>query len=207
MIGTRTATCLIVTCLIVGCSPPTSRSTASVPLTGSHTPDALPSATPRPSASSTVDAAPPSSPPPSASPTAGPLTVEQAADAFLVLEQTMQLAREDAGTTFCRWSDTSKPPPCDAEIDVGTEYWAAVARAVGVYVDGMKAIRFPDGAAAEAAAEIDDAATVVRRALEAADATAVDTFMTLAAAAQAASETEFQTRQFLQEALGLPVGS
>lgn len=206
MVGTRSATCLIVAFLIVGCVPAASRSTASVPLVASHTADALHSATPRPPASATVEIEPPLSPSPAPSPTVGPLTVEQATHAFLILEQTLDLARGDASTTFCLWSDTSKPPPCDAEMDVGTEYWTAVGRAVGAYIDGLRATRFPDGAAAEAAAEIDDAATLLRRATSAADATSVDTFVTLAAAAQAASETESQTRQLLKNALGLPVG-
>ena len=118
----------------------------------------------------------------------------------------MNLARGEATTTICLWSDTSKPPPCDAEMDVGTEYWKAVARAVGEYLDGLRAIRFPDGAAAEAAAEIDDAATLLRRATAAADAASVDTYVTLAASAQAGSEAESQTRQLLKNALGLPVG-
>ena len=117
----------------------------------------------------------------------------------------MELGRGEAGTTYCLWSDTSKPPPCHTETDVGSEYWAAVARTVDAYVNGLRAIRFPEVAAAEAAAAIDDASTLLRRGLEAA-AASVDTYPTLAAAARAASETESQSRQALKNALGLPVG-
>lgn len=117
----------------------------------------------------------------------------------------MQTARGNANTKYCMWTGEGRPP-CEADRDVGAPYWAAVADAMGAYVKGLGAIRFPQVAGAEAIAEIDDSVIVVRRARAAADATSSSAFITLAAAAQAASETESQTRQLLKDALGLPVG-
>ena len=144
-------------------------------------------------------------PSPSASATPGPLTVREAGAALFDAER-RRVPAEDALSqkylsTPCVYSDE----PCNnkTEMEGGKEYWAAKAAVLSTYVDELKAIRFPDVAAAAAAAHIKATGIARDRALSASKATTVSTFNTRKAAAYRALDTS-ESNHELRIALGLP---
>ena len=140
----------------------------------------------------------------SASPTLGPLTVEEAGAALFAAERHRVPVEDPLSqkylSTPCVYSDER----CNkAEMKAGKEYWAAKAAVLRAYVDELKAIRFPDVAAAEAAAHIKATGIARARALSASKATTVSTFNTRKAAAYDALDTS-ESNHELHLALGLP---
>ena len=118
----------------------------------------------------------------------------------------MDAARGGANTKYCVWVDTAAPSPCTVDPRVGRPYWAAVERAVERYLDALRVIPFPAEAKSDARTEMDAASLLVLRARGASEATTKSGYVERARAAQAASESESQTRQRLKASLGLPVG-
>src|SRR4029077_9289716 len=160
--------------------------------------------TPIPVAPASASQTPSPHAPASASPTRGPLTVEEAGAALFAAERRRVPVEDPLSqkylSTPCVYSDE----PCNkTEMKAGKEYWAAKAAVLSTYVDELKAIRFPDVAAAEAAAHIKATGIARDRALSASKATTVSTFNTRKAAAYDALDT-YESNHELHVALGLP---
>jgi hypothetical protein len=137
------------------------------------------------------------------------MTVEEAGAALLAAEERRHKVWGAAVSTYSASAgcalDTLRPCS-ETEMQLGKEYWAVVAAAGGTYLEELRAIRFPDVAAAEAAAHIEATVIFLEHALSASKATTLDTFNASADAAAEARDTIAGTIQELLDALGLPVG-
>ena len=200
MVDSRAALTVILGAVVAACalSPSPSQPRTALPSGTAEitTVTDVPSPSLMPSAGPTVV--------PSASPTPGPLTVEEAGAALFAAERRRVPAEDPLSqkylSTPCVYSDE----PCNkTEMKAGKEYWAAKAAVLSTYVDELKAIRFPDVAAAEAAAHIKATGIARDRALSASKATTVSTFNTRKAAAYGALDT-YESSHELHVALGMP---
>jgi len=130
--------------------------------------------------------------------------VREAGAALFAAERRRVVALEPLSQKYLSAPCVYGGDPCNkAEMKAGKEYWAARGSALGRYVDELKAIRFPDVAASEAAVHIKATGIVRDRALFASKATTVKTFNTRKAAAVDAQDATDGIHE-LKVALGLP---
>jgi hypothetical protein len=199
MVGYRAALVLILGAAVAACatSPSLSQPQDAPPSGSPQITDVAPSHDPSP-------VAPPSVLP---TPAPDPMTVKEAGAALLAAEGRLEeawSALQDKYYLTAPCAYTSQR--CNkTEMKAGKKYWATLAAALSRYIDELKAIRFPDIAAADANAHIKATDTFRDLALSASKATTVGTFNARAAAAADARDTTYGIQE-LKDALGLPVG-
>jgi hypothetical protein len=138
------------------------------------------------------------------------LTVEEAGAALLAVEGRLNKVLSAAVSKYsasagCAWG--GELAECNGtEMTAGKEYWAVVAAGLGTYIEGLRAIRFPDVAAADAAVYVNATVTLRDHAVSASKATTLDTFEASADAAADARDRNVPLVQQLYDALGLRVG-
>jgi hypothetical protein len=201
MVASRAALATILGVVVAACavSPGPSRPRAALP-SGAPEITTVPDV---PSPSAVPSASPTKMSP--ASPTPSPLTVGEAGAALFAAEGRLAVAAEPLSQKYLSTPCVYATDPCTkrTEMAPGKEYWAAKATMLSRYFDEVKAIRFPDIAASEAAAHIKATGIARDRALSASKATTVNSFNTRKAAAWSASDT-YESNHNLHVALGLP---